>query len=91
MQEVVSVETVGQVGVNHSSAIERRRKMWFTDYIKAIKRQFRDVYGFTPRPGSADDDPIFDNIPDGEYPMTIEGKTDKVRIENGGINCCNFA
>jgi hypothetical protein len=63
--------------------------MLMTAYIKEIKRQFRDVYKFTPT-GGTDSEPNFDNIPDGEYPMQIEGKTDRVRIERGTINCCNF-
>jgi hypothetical protein len=64
--------------------------MWMTSYISEIKRQFRDVYHFIPT-GGTDSEPLFDNIPAGEYPMTIEGKVDKVRItERGGISCCNF-
>ena len=64
--------------------------MWMTDYIREIKCQFRDVYRFKPVPGSSEEDPIFKEIPDGEYPMTIEGQVDKVCIKNGGIFCCNF-
>jgi len=30
-------------------------------------------------------------VPDGEYPMEINGRTDKVIIEKGCINCCNFS
>lgn len=63
--------------------------MWMTDYIREIKRQFRDVYHFRPQ-GGTDDDPIFLNIPDGEYPMTIEGKLDRVRVKNSKISCGNF-
>lgn len=63
--------------------------MWMTDYIREIKRQFRDVYGFKPDRIEGND-MCFDSIPDGEYPMTIEGKVDHVRITNGGISCCNF-
>ena len=63
--------------------------MWMTDYIKEIKRQFRDVYGFTPLPGSTDQEVLVD-VPDGEYPMTIEDKLDCVRIVRGTVNCCNF-
>jgi len=63
--------------------------MWMTQCIKEIKRQFRDVYNYTPSSGSKEE-PNFDNIPDGEYPMEIEGKTDFVRIKNGTISCCNF-
>jgi len=64
--------------------------MWMTDYIQAIKRQLRDVYSFTPLVGSTDDEPLFADIPDGEYPMEINGKTDRVRIKSGSISCGNF-
>jgi len=64
--------------------------MWMTDYIRAIKCKFRDEYGFMPKQGSINEDPVFVNIPDGEYPMNIGGKLDRVRIEGGYIHCCNF-
>ena len=64
--------------------------MWMTDYVREIKRQFVEVYGFKPLPGSTKYEYNVD-VPDGEYPMTIENKLDKVRIENGKISCCNFA
>lgn len=57
------------------------------EYINEIKRQLIEVYEFqedSDKPGCPLD------VPDGEYPMTISGKLDKVRIENGAINCCNF-
>jgi hypothetical protein len=63
--------------------------VWMTDYIREIKRQFRDVYHFAPT-GGTEDDPTFASIPDGDYPMTIEGKLDWVRIAGGKISCCNF-
>jgi hypothetical protein len=61
------------------------------DYIQAVKRQFRDVYGFLPKEDYGDE-VIFaeGQIPDGEYPMTIDGRLDKVRITKGTIYCCNF-
>jgi hypothetical protein len=64
--------------------------MWMTDYILEIKKQFRDVYGFKPNSRSTSQEPLFDDIPDGEYPVVIDGKTDKVIIKDGKINCCNF-
>ena len=64
--------------------------MWMTEYIKEVKRQFRDVHGFTPSERSTKDKLVFDNISDGEYPMTIDGKLDHVRIKNGEISCCNY-
>ena len=61
------------------------------EYIREIKRQFRDQYGFKPtdeRMGEL----VFaeGQIPDGEYPMTINGRTDRVKIESGMIRCGNF-
>ncbi|MBX4211432.1 MAG: hypothetical protein KW806_01385 [Candidatus Yanofskybacteria bacterium] len=56
-----------------------------TNYIGEIQRQLVEVYHF-----STNEKGLPTNVPDGEYPMTIEGKVDKVRIVNGGINCCNF-
>jgi hypothetical protein len=71
--------------------LEETRAVWMTDYIREIKRQFRDVYHFTPVRGTLDDPTFAEGaIPDGEYPMTIEGKLDRVRIEGGEIKCCNF-
>lgn len=58
-------------------------------YINEIKIQFRDNYKFVPS-GGTENDPLFDNIPDGVYPMEIEGKIDYVRIKGEGISCCNF-
>ena len=63
--------------------------MWMTNYINEIKKQLRDTYHFVPK-SEVGGEPLFDNVPDGEYPMTIEGKLDKVRIVNGSIHCCNF-
>jgi hypothetical protein len=63
--------------------------MWGTQYIREIKRQFHETYGFEPteiRHG----EPLFDAIPDGDYPMVIEGRRDNVRVVDGKINCGNF-
>lgn len=63
--------------------------MWMTTYVDVIKRQLIDKYGFpedSQHPGC-----VLGNVPDGEYPMTINGRLDNVRIVNGKINCCNFA
>lgn len=60
-----------------------------TQYIQEVKRQLRDVYEFSPSSGTLED-PNFDNIPDGTYPMDINGKQDKVEIKDGLISCCNF-
>lgn len=63
--------------------------MWMTAYIKEIKKQFVSKYNFQPSRMEGDE-PIFDSIPDGIYPMKIEGKIDNVKITNGTISCCNF-
>ena len=56
--------------------------MWMTDYIREIKRQFRDVYGFVPDPESAPHNPTFRDgaVPPGVYAMTIDGRVDHVLI-----------
>ena len=61
--------------------------MWMTDYIREIQRQFIEVYEFPENPEKPG---LPLNVPDGEYPMTIDGKLDLVKIEGGTINCCNF-
>lgn len=61
--------------------------MWMTDYIREIQRQFIEVYGFTENP---DKPGLPMDVPDGDYPMTIEGKLDHVKVVNGTIDCCNF-
>jgi hypothetical protein len=63
--------------------------MWMTDYIREIKRQLRDRYGFVPDGGTADD-PTFSGVPDGEYPMEIEGRLDRVKVVDCRFQCCNF-
>ncbi len=61
--------------------------MWMTDYITEIQRQFIAVYKFPEHPEKPG---IPQDVPDGDYPMTIDGKLDNVKIVNGLINCCNF-
>lgn len=63
--------------------------MWMTDYIRAVKRGLRDEHGFKPKDGSTQDEPLLE-VPDGKYPMTIDGKVDNVCITDGKIFCCNF-
>ena len=62
--------------------------MWMTNYIVEIKRQLVEVYKFKPL--DKENDEYIVNVPDGEYPMTIEGKVDNVKIVSGFIHCCNF-
>ena len=61
-------------------------------YIDEIKRQMRDKYKFTPNNKGSEGSPSFDDnvVPDGVYPMEIEGKIDYVKIEGGLIHCCRF-
>lgn len=60
--------------------------MWMTEYIREIQRQFIDVYGYQER---QDMTGVPSGVGDGEYPMTIEGKVDRVRIVGGKIHCMN--
>lgn len=61
--------------------------MWMTDYIREIQRQLVERYGFAER---ADAPGVPVDVPDGEYPMTIDGKLDRVLVQRGKISCCNF-
>lgn len=63
--------------------------MWMTSYIAAVKRGLRDQHGFTPT-GGADEEPLFTNVPDGEYPIEINGRMDQVRVEGDKLHVCNF-
>ena len=58
--------------------------MWMTEYIREVKKQFRDRYGFKPD-RIVGDELCFDSIPDGTYPMKINGKKDIIRIVEGKI------
>ena len=53
-------------------------------YIREIKTQLATVHGFNPV-GAEDGVLVFDVIPDGVYPMTINGELDEIKIENGTI------
>lgn len=57
-------------------------------YIAAIQKQLIAQHGFKENP--AKPGVPLGPVPDGEYPMTIEGKLDNVRIKNNKINCCNW-
>ena len=61
--------------------------MSMLSYIAQIQRRLIEEYGFTEnpeRPGLPLD------VPDGSYPMTIDGRLDHVKVEGGRISCCNF-
>jgi hypothetical protein len=58
------------------------------EYINKVKRGLIEQYGFpesTEFPGC-----VSGHVPDGDYPMTIDGKTDNVQIIDGKIHCCKF-
>jgi hypothetical protein len=61
--------------------------MWMTSYVDQIKRKFIDQYGFPENP----DQPgcVLGEVPDGDYPMTIDGKSLIVTIKGGMINFAN--
>lgn len=59
--------------------------MWMTEYIQEIQRQLITKYAFKRGGNDCPQD-----VPDGAYPMIIEGQLDLVIIRNGGIWCCNF-
>ena len=59
------------------------------EYIRAVKRMLRDKFHFQSMPGSTKEEPVL-YVPDGTYPMTINGRTDYVRVIDGEIHCCNF-
>lgn len=61
--------------------------MWMSDYIREIQRLLISQYGFAAR---SDNPGIPSGVPDGEYPMMIDGKMDHVQIRHGKISCCNF-
>jgi hypothetical protein len=62
--------------------------MWMTDYVREIQRQFIDVYGY---PSRLDMPGVPSGVPDGEYPMAIDGRVDRVQIVEGKIRCMNIA
>ena len=63
--------------------------MWITAYILEIKKQLRDTHHIKPT-RMVGEEPLFDDLPDGDYPMVIEGKLDRVRVVNGRFECCRF-
>ena len=48
--------------------------MWMTQIVIEAKKQLRDVFGLEPS-RMVDDEPCFDSVPDGLYPMEIDSKT----------------
>lgn len=60
--------------------------MWMTSYINEIQKKLVTEYGFLPDPKTG----LPQNVPDGKYPMTIDGMRDTVCMIDGEIHCCNF-
>lgn len=58
------------------------------EYIRAVKRALRDQHGEIPS-GGTEEDPLFSGLPDGDYPMEINGKIDRVVIRDGKVHCGN--
>jgi hypothetical protein len=58
--------------------------MWMTEYIREVQRQFITVYKFAENPEKPG---LPKHVPDGEYPMMIDGKLDRVRVTDGKIHC----
>jgi hypothetical protein len=59
--------------------------MWMTQYVREVKKRLQSEYGFVPE-RMIGDEPVFaeGQVPDGEYPMTIEeGRRDMVRVVGG--------
>lgn len=56
-------------------------------YISKIQRAFIDQHGFAEHLDRPD---IPVNVPDGEYPIVIDGRLDMVEIKGGLVGCCNF-
>ena len=53
--------------------------MWMTGIVREVKRQLRDVYGVKPD-RTENDEPCFDDIPDGVYPMTIDSEEEDIAV-----------
>lgn len=60
------------------------------NYIIQIKRKLHAQYGFGPLIELGGGDCSIAKVPDGLYPMEIDGKIDHVKIINGYIHCHNF-
>ncbi|MDO8507382.1 MAG: hypothetical protein Q7S53_02345 [bacterium] len=91
-----AIKYVGQATfyANEETPVEIRKviyppaPLWMSDYIRKVQRYFIDKLDYPEDPNKPGM-PV--GVPDGEYPMLIEGRLDKVRIVDGGnISCCNF-
>lgn len=59
--------------------------MTMISYLTEIQRQFIDVWGFTKGENGCPQ-----NVPNGAYPMIIDGELDLVLVIHGMISCCNL-
>jgi hypothetical protein len=55
------------------------------EYVNKVKQGLAAQLGLEYR-----DTRVIGHVPDGIYPMEIDGKIDHVQIKNGHINCCNW-
>lgn len=62
--------------------------MQMLEYISAVQRKLIDEYGLAER---SDAPGIPESVPDGEYPMTIDGRMDWVFVKDGQLHCCSWA
>jgi len=58
--------------------------MSMIETIRLVKQKFRDEYGFKPDRVDGNE-PLFDRIPDGDYPMILDGTHHIIRIKNNRI------
>lgn len=56
--------------------------MGWNEYFNEVRRQLMARCGPDAEGWHA--------IPDGEYPMTIDGRLDRVRVEGGQIYCLDY-
>ena len=55
--------------------------MWMTDFIRQVQRNLVDDYGFPPNPDHPTM-PAEGSVPDGRYPMTIDGVAYDIEVRN---------
>ena len=54
--------------------------MWMTQFVMEVKRRLRDEFGLVPDRVVENDEPCFETVPDGIYPMQIEDKDEPVVV-----------
>ncbi len=63
--------------------------MGITEYMREVKTALRTQHHLRPS-RVVEDQPLFDYLHDGDYPMVIAGKLDRVRVVEGRFECCRF-